>query len=86
MISNFVETLVVYANEQKTVKIANIDDIENKKTLSVKLEASCANNKSDWIKLSDGSPTEINIVYKAPQDLNDDSCAVDLTVNDNDPT
>ena len=34
---------------------------------------------------SDASTSEINLVYKAPSDLKDDLCTVDLTVNDNNP-
>ena len=86
IISNFVEYLTVYANTSKKVKVADLVDLEDKDTLSVKLEASCSNNPSDWIKLSDESTSEIKLVYRATQNLKDDSCTVDLTVSDNNPT
>ena len=85
IISNFVEHLTVFANESKQVKVADLVDLEDKNTLTVKLEAACPNNPSDWIKLLDASTSEINLVYKAPSDLKDDLCTVDLTVNDNNP-
>ena len=61
-------------------------DLEDKDTVSVKLEAFCFNNPSNWIKLLDGSTSEINLVYRAPYDLKDDLCAVNLTVSDNNRT
>ena len=35
------------------VKVADFFDMEDKKTLSIALKASCPNSPSDWIKLSD---------------------------------
>jgi hypothetical protein len=84
-ILNLVEYLTVYANESKRVKVADIFDSEDNKTLSIELAASCPNNRSDWIKLSDALTSEINLVYRAPQDLKDDLCTVDITVSDNNP-
>jgi hypothetical protein len=85
IILNLVESLTVFANESKKVKVADLIDYEDKNTLSVVLEASCQNNPSNWIKLSDASISEIIIVYKAPQDLKDDLCIVDFIVSDNNP-
>ena len=53
IISNFVESLIVYANESKQFKVADVVDLEDKDTVSVKLEVICFNNPSNWIKLSD---------------------------------
>ena len=61
-------------------------DLEDKNTVSVKLEAFCFNNPSNWIKLSEASFSEINLVYRAPHDLKDDLCTVNLTVSDNNLT
>jgi hypothetical protein len=83
--SNFVESFTVFANESKQLKIADLVDYEDKDTISVELETSCPNNPSNWIKLSDTSRSEINLVYKAPSDLKDDLCTVDLIVSDNNP-
>ena len=85
IISNFVKYHTVFANESKQVKVADLVDLEDKNTLTVELKAACPNNPSDWIKLSDASTSEINLVYKAPSDLKEDLCTVDLTVNDNNP-
>ncbi len=85
IIQNLVELLIVFANESKKVKVADLIDYEDKNTLSVGLEATCQNNPSNWIKLSNASISEINIVYKAPQDLKDGLCSVDLIVSDNNP-
>ena len=49
IISNFVEYLTVFANELKQVKVADLIDLEDKKTLTVKLEAACLKNPNDWI-------------------------------------
>jgi hypothetical protein len=65
-IFNLVEYLTVFANDSKRVKVADIFDAEDTKTLSVELKTSCSNNKSDWIKLSEASTSEINLVYRAP--------------------
>jgi hypothetical protein len=53
IISKFVEYLTIYANESMQVKVADLFDSEDKKTLSVAINASCPNNPSDWIKLLD---------------------------------
>ena len=60
-------------------------DLEDKETLTVKLEAACPNNPSDWIKLSDVKTSEIKLVFKAPPYLKDDLCTIDLTFSDNNP-
>ena len=44
IISNFVESLIVYANESKQFKVADLVDLEDKTTVSVKLEAFCFNH------------------------------------------
>ena len=55
ILSNFVESLTVFANESKQFKVADVVDFEDKDTISVKLETSCPNNPDNWIKLSDTS-------------------------------
>lgn len=64
--------------------MAEVSDAENFNTISVKITATCSVNPSDWIKLSDDSSQKVSLFLKAPGDLKDDSCSVDLIVSDND--
>ena len=65
--------------------MADVTDSENADILTVEMTVTCSINSSDWIKLSYDSSHKVKLIFKAPEDLLNDSCTVDLIVNDNDP-
>ena len=55
VISNLIDQIIVFANESNQVVVADVSDAENNDTMSPTITATCSENPSDWIKISDAS-------------------------------
>ena len=75
--------LIVSANEQKNIKMADVFDLGNIEKLSLVSTKTCHHNPTDWIHLS-FADLKVILELDVPQDAQDDECIVNFEISDND--
>ena len=86
MIEDFVDKFVVYASENKELRVGKLFDEETPELITLKSAKIECNEKQEWIRLPETNKAikEVVIRGRVPENTEDNICIVQFVARDND--